>query len=299
MPHVALATYQKLPSLNDDDQLLVTALDELGIAAEPAVWDSADVCWDDFQTVMVRSCWDYHRRLPEFRAWIARVEGAGVALWNPPALLRWNSHKSYLRDLAARGVSIVPTRWLARGDACDLSDLLRHEGWSDAVVKPAVSASAFGTWRTSNSTAVADQPRLDELLHAGDVLVQPLIPEVRDPGEWSLVFLGGRFSHAVLKRPAAGDYRVQWEFGGSADARTPPRELIVDAERVVAAVPGGELGEPLYARVDGVVRAGKLVLMELELIEPHLFLGWEAGAAGRLATAVRAALSAGQSTRRR
>ena len=283
--------------MNDDDRLLVSALNEQGVTAVPAVWDSRDVSWDEFQGVLVRSCWDYHRRLPEFLAWIARLErdGPGRALWNPPELLRWNSHKTYLRDLAARGVSIVPTRWLARGDSFDLSELLRHEAWSEAVVKPAVSASAFGTWRTSNTAAAADQPRLDELLHAGDVLVQPLMPEVRDPGEWSLVFLGGRFSHAVLKRPAAGDYRVQWEFGGSADARTPPRELIMDAERVIAAVPGGE---PLYARVDGVVRDGKLILMELELIEPHLFLGWAAGARGggaatRLATAVRAALSAG------
>ncbi len=285
--------------MNDDDRLLVSALNEEGVTAVPTVWDSRDVSWDDFQAVLVRSCWDYHRRLPEFLAWIARLErgSPGRAVWNPPALLRWNSHKSYLRDLAARGVSIVPTRWLARGDSFDLSELLRHEAWSDAVVKPAVSASAFGTWRTSNTDAAADQPRLDELLHTGDVLVQPLMPEVRDPGEWSLVFLGGRFSHAVLKRPAAGDYRVQWEFGGSADARTPPRELIVDAERVIAAVPG----EPLYARVDGVVRDRKLVLMELELIEPHLFLGWAAGAsaATRLATAVRAALSAGQSNLRR
>ena len=118
-------------------------------------------------------------------------------------------------------------------------------------------------------------------------MVQPLIGEVRDPGEWSLLFFGGQFSHAVLKRPAAGDYRVQWEFGGSAEAMAPPRALIADAERVLAAAPG----TTVYARVDGVERDGHLTLMELELIEPHLFLGWDAGAAGRLAATLGALIT--------
>lgn len=288
---VALATYAKLPTLNDDDRLLLRALADLGVDAEPAVWDSPVVRWEEFQGVLVRSCWDYHLRLDEFLRWIARIEGV---LWNPAPLLRWNSHKSYLRDLAGRGVSIVPTRWLERGRSVRLSEVLQQEGWAEAVVKPAVSASAVGAWSTTLTGAAADQPRLEQLLRAGDVLVQAFMPEVRDSGEWSLLFFGGRFSHAVLKRPATGDYRVQWEFGGSAEAHAPSRELIADAERVLTAVPG----TPIYARVDGVARGGRLVLMELELIEPHLFLGWSAGAADRLATAVREALSA-QSTRSR
>jgi hypothetical protein len=234
--------------------------------------------------VLVRSCWDYHHRLEEFLAWVARLERAEVPVWNPPALLRWNSHKGYLRDLSARGIPIVPTRWLERGAPVDLAQLLRDAEWRDVVVKPAVSASAHGTWRTSVDAASADQRRLDELLRAGDVMVQPLMSEVRDPeeGEWSILFLGGRLSHAVLKRPAAGDYRVQWEFGGTAVTTAPPDTLLADAAAVMAAVPG----DPLYARVDGVERDGRLVLMELELIEPHLFLGWDAGAAARLAGAV-------------
>jgi hypothetical protein len=289
MKRIALATAEKLPTLNDDDRLLIPALAELGFAAVPAVWDAPDVCWDECHAVLVRSCWDYHHRLEEFLAWVTRLERARVPLWNPPAVLRWNSHKGYLRDLAARGVPIVPTRWLERGAPVDLARLLRDPGWREAVVKPAVSASAHGTWRTSVETARADQPRLDELLRAGDVMVQPLMSEVHDPlgGEWSILFFGGRASHAVLKRPAAGDYRVQWEFGGTAVTMAPPPKLIADAAAVIAAVPG----HPLYARVDGVERDGRLVLMELELIEPHLFLGWDNGAAARLATAVGATMA--------
>jgi glutathione synthase/RimK-type ligase-like ATP-grasp enzyme len=287
VPRIALATYAKLPTLNDDDRLLIPALAALGVTAVPAVWDSGQVCWDEFQGVVIRSCWDYHLRPSEFLEWIARLERGGVTVWNPADLLRWNHHKRYLRDLAARGVATVPTRWLARGEPADLRALLADAGWRDAVIKPAVSASASGTWRSSTGTASRDQSRLEALLSAGDVMVQPLLSEVSDAGEWSMLFLGGSFSHAVLKRPAAGDYRVQWEFGGSAVSATPPEGVQADAERVIAAAPG----DPLYARVDGVERDGRLVLMELELIEPHLFLGWDQGAAGRLAGALRAALA--------
>src|SRR5207244_9328881 len=152
MKRIALATYAKLPSLNEDDLLLVPALHELAVAAVPAVWDSREVCWEDFHGVVVRSCWDYHHRLEEFLAWVTRLERAGVPLWNPPAVLRWNSHKGYLRELAARGVPIVPTRWLARGRRVGLAQVLRDERWSDAVVKPAVSASATAASRTSAAT---------------------------------------------------------------------------------------------------------------------------------------------------
>jgi hypothetical protein len=286
MKRIALATCAKLPTLNDDDRRLIPALGELGLEAVPAVWDSPDVCWDEFRggAVLVRSCWDYHHRLEEFLAWVALLERAAAPVWNIPAVLRWNSHKSYLRDLAARGIPVVPTRWLERGASIELRRLLGDEGWRDAVVKPAVSASAFGTWRTSVETAGADQAPLDALLRAGDVMVQPFMSEVGNPGEWSILFFGGRFSHAVLKRPAAGDYRVQWEFGGTAAAAAPPPKLLADAEAVMAAAPG----DSLYARVDGVERDGRLILMELELIEPHLFLAWDAGAAARLAEALSA-----------
>src|SRR5256712_10643923 len=206
MKRIALATGANLPTLNEDDLLLVPPLRELGVTAVPAVWDSPEVCWEEFQAVVVRSCWDYHHRLEEFLAWVSRLDRTAVRVGNPPAVHRWTSHKGYLRDLAARGVSIVPTRWLERGAQADLAGLLRDAGWRDAVVKPAVSASAHGTWRTSGETAGADQRRLDELLPAGDVMVQPFTPEVVEPGEWSIVFLGGRVSPAGVQRPAGGGY---------------------------------------------------------------------------------------------
>src|SRR2546430_6076568 len=144
VPRIALATYAKLPTLNDDDRLLVPALAALGVTAVPAVWDSPDVCWDEFQGVLIRSCWDYHLRPLEFLDWIARLERAGVTLWNAGAVLRWNHHKRYLRDLAARGVAILATRRLARGGPGHLPALLGEAGWRDAGGKPPVPASPAG-----------------------------------------------------------------------------------------------------------------------------------------------------------
>src|SRR2546430_11127298 len=144
MQRIALATYTKLPSLNEDDLLVVPVLRELGVTAVPAVWDSPDVCWEEFQGVVVRSCWDYHHRLEEFLAWVVRLERAGIPLWNPPAVLRWNSHKGYLPDLAARGVPIVPTRWLGRGGPVDPPTLLEEPGWRGAGMKPAGPPSETG-----------------------------------------------------------------------------------------------------------------------------------------------------------
>src|SRR3989475_4932132 len=144
MKRIALATGAKLPTLNEDDLLLVPPLRELGVTAVPAVWDSPEVCWEEFQGVAVRSCWDYHHRLEEFLDWVTRLERAEVPLWNSPALLRWNSHKGYLRDLAARGVPIVPTRWLPRGRQVRLLQLLRDERWGGAVGEAARSGSAPG-----------------------------------------------------------------------------------------------------------------------------------------------------------
>jgi glutathione synthase/RimK-type ligase-like ATP-grasp enzyme len=191
-------------------------------------------------------------------------------------------NKKYLLDLAARGVPIVPTEYLAKADRPSLRAILARRGWTEAVVKPAVAAGTHGAWRTSLGAAQAGQARLAEQLGPGDVLVQPYMPEVASKGEWSLVFFGLEYSHAVLKRPAGGDFRVQEHLGGKTVAAEPGPSLVEQARRVITAV-----GEPLlYARVDGVERDGQFVLMELEINEPSLFLGLRDGAGRRFAEAI-------------
>jgi hypothetical protein len=284
---IALATSREVPTLTEDDRLLADELSRRGIAAEAALWDDGDVRWTQFDRVAIRSCWDYHRRPAEFLAWLDLLESERIPLWNPAALLRWNSHKSYLRDLEAAGLNVAPTAWVERGRSVSLSRLLEQRGWEAAVIKPAVSASAFRTWRVSSHDA--EDPRveraLDELLAEGDVLVQPFLSEVARTGEWSLVFFAGEFSHAVLKQAAEGDFRVQSEFGGRVIEATPPPPVLSGAREAAAKV-----RQPwAYARVDGVAENGLFTLMEMELIEPYLFLSSHPKAASRFADALEVA----------
>jgi hypothetical protein len=290
VPSIALATYAKLPELAPDDQLLIGALAPLGVRAVAAVWDDVSVAWDTFEGVVIRSCWDYHLRADEFFAWVDRVTALGVPIWNPPTMLRWNSRKTYLHDLAIGGVRTVPTLWLsgdgARRSTLSLEKILADTGWDVAVVKPVVSASAHETWKLTRSDARAHAAAHDARLHAlvsqHGVMVQPFIPEIETQGEWSLQFFGGAFSHAVLKRAAPGDFRVQREFGGTHDNVTPSASVLAAADRALTSAPG----RSVYARVDGVVIGGELVVTELELLEPALFLDAHPEAPGRFAAAI-------------
>jgi glutathione synthase/RimK-type ligase-like ATP-grasp enzyme len=283
MHRVGLVTYHRLPDLSGDDQLVLAPLARQGIRATPIAWDDPAIEWGSYDALVVRSTWNYHTSAGAFRAWIDRVDALGVPTWNPPAILRWNASKTYLRDLASAGVDIVPTRWIDRGCTATLPDLLDGAGWHAAVIKPAVSASAYETWRVDRSDLTPDdESRFARLGAAGDVMVQPFLTELARDGEWSLVFIGGEYSHAVLKRPRAGDFRVQHEHGGSAEPRTPAAPTLATARATLARVPG----EWLYARVDGVEINGRFVLVELEMLEPSLFLGADDEAAERFAAAI-------------
>jgi glutathione synthase/RimK-type ligase-like ATP-grasp enzyme len=286
MIRVGLVTCRKVPELTPDDLLLAGELGRRGVDPVALVWDDPRVAWDAFDALILRSVWDYHHRIAEFGDWLGGLKTAGATVWNPVSAVRWNLHKSYLRDLASAGVATVPTVWLDRGASVDLAEMLATHGWLQAVVKPAVSASAFATWLVEAGEAAAGQARLEELLAAGDVLVQRFEPAIRDAGEWSILFFGGAYSHAVRKRPRAGDFRVQEELGGTSTPAEPPSSLLDICRRILERIDGPWL----YARVDGIEQGGGFTLMELELIEPFLFLGSHPQAPGRLADALLARL---------
>jgi glutathione synthase/RimK-type ligase-like ATP-grasp enzyme len=226
----------------------------------------------------------------EFFAWIDRVAGLGVPIWNAPATLRWNSRKTYLHDLAIGGVRTVPTLWLlsdnGRRSPPSLASILADTGWERAVVKPVVSASAHETWTVARDdarvNAATHDGRLRAVIARHGVMVQPFVPEIETDGEWSLQFFGGVFSHAVIKRAAEGDFRVQREYGGTHETVVPPSSVVRQAERALRAAPG----DSLYARVDGVLIDGDLVVTELELLEPSLFLDADPAAPDRFADAI-------------
>ena len=288
MPTIALVTYASLPALADDEHPLITSLARLGIQAEPTVWDDASIDWSRFDAAVIRSCWDYHLRAAEFFDWLERVERLGVAIWNPLSVLRWNSHKTYLRDLAAAGVRTVPTIWVdtaALENEASLALLLDTAGWPAAVVKPMVSASAHDTWKLSRTDASEDplhDTRLHRIASGPGAMVQPLLTEITTDGEWSLQFFGGSFSHAVVKRAAPGEFRVQREFGGTFERVDAPQSIVRQAESALRVAPA----RTVYARVDGVVVRDDLIVTELELLEPALFLDADPEAPDRFAAAI-------------
>jgi hypothetical protein len=295
---VALATHAASPEATDDDRILLDRLAErYEGGAEAVAWDAPAADWGRYAAVLLRSTWNCHLQPDAFLAWVLRVEAAGASLWNPGPVVRWNLEKGYLRDIAAAGIPVVPTEWIPRGGEPALSTVLRCRGWETAVVKPSIAATAFRTWRTTPADAGAHSARLAALLAEADAMVQPFLAEVQQEGEWSFVFLGDgagppTFSHAVVKRPARWDFRVQPQFGGTVYSADPPRPLLRQAERAAAAVTRLAPGSLLYARIDGVVSEGAhappgtFLLMEAELIEPVLFLGRDEEAAPRLADAV-------------
>jgi glutathione synthase/RimK-type ligase-like ATP-grasp enzyme len=198
-------------------------------------------------------------------------------MWNAPQVTRANIDKIYLRDLEARGIAIPKTGWIDRADNASIAALMREERWDRAVLKPRIAATAYGTF------LIEGEPRLDDEqlgpARLSGALLQAVIPEIVDRGEVSLVYFAGRFSHAVIKRAKAGEFRVQKDFGGVVAAITPPAAVRSFADRVVATIPG----EALYARVDLVETSRGPLLMELELIEPELYFLYVPEAASRLA----------------
>ncbi len=272
--HIAFVTSAAHRDLTPDDHLAVTALERRGAQVTGTVWNDQSVDWGRFDAIIVRSTWDYHSHSQDFRAWIDMLDAMSAPVWNPPEMLRWNMQKTYLRDLERAGVPVIPTEWLTKGALPDLGALLEKRGWSDAVVKPVISAAANRTWRISRRIDPKSVEQIAESLAIGDVMVQPFIPEIQTHGEWSLIFIDGDFSHAVRKTPSEGDFRVQAHLGGEAATEDPGANVISIARRVLGAVPS----EWLYARVDGIETKTGFVLLELEMLEPSLyFLHTESG----------------------
>ncbi len=273
---IVLVTGATMAKPDPETHLLVAALAEIGVEAVVAPWDSPED-WAAYPLVVVRTPWDYFRRLPEFLAWAARTSQL-TAFVNPVSVIEWNSHKAYLRELAAKGIPTVPTLWLDRG-AADGAARLAATGWGEVVVKPAVSIGAIGALK-AHATDPACLAHLAALLAEGDVLVQPFIESVAAQGEVSLIYFGGAFSHAIRKQPAAGDYRVQDMYGGTNHPYQPAADEVELATLALSATPA----PTTYARVDMVrLPDGRPAVMELELIEPELFLGVAPEAPGRFA----------------
>ncbi len=278
---LALVTWSGLPDGAESERLMLPHLAAANVETEIVDW-RASCDFSKFDLIVLRSCWDYHLRAAEFISWLQRVAQTTSVL-NAVDTVLWNHNKFYLRKVEALGIEIAPTIFVNGNDAVEPDVWQKIKSWQKSVVKPAVSASAHKTW-LFDSAALPEKNDLKGRMPGEEFLLQQFIPEIETQGEISFIYIDGANSHAVLKRPAAGDFRVQKEHGGSAELFHPDSALLDQADEIAATVP--QVRDSLYCRIDAVARDGKLVLMELELIEPELFLGLAEGAAERFAKAI-------------
>ncbi len=276
MTRFAFLTLEERGSFVMDDALAIEELAGRGCQVDEVPWTRA-AAWDRYACVVVRTTWDYQRDCPGFLRTLERI-AAATALWNPVDVIRWNIEKTYLRELAARGVAVVPTTF---GHGPPGEALRARRGRH--VIKPVVSANADHTFVIDDGGDQAARADLAATFAARAWMLQPFVSSVASEGEHSLFYFAGRYSHAVVKRPKPGDFRVQEEHGGQITAEEPAGDLRAAADGVLAA-----LERPLLqARIDLVrLDDGSPALMELELIEPSLYFRMDPGAAARFADAL-------------
>jgi len=278
---IALITYAGLLNGAESERLVLPHLVAAGVEASIVDWNAA--CdFAQFDLVILRTCWDYHLRGAEFTGWLQRT-AQEVPILNNVETVLWNRNKLYLRELQALGIHIAPTMFVSGGESVQTEEWQHVREWQKVVVKPAVSATAYKTWLFEGAM-LPDEDALKRKMQGEPFLVQQFIPEIETQGEISFIYLDGVYSHAVLKRPAVGDFRVQKDFGGSAEAIVPSAALVKQAQAIAAAIQ--YVGNSLYCRIDAVEKDGQLILMEVELIEPELFLGLAEGTAERFAKAI-------------
>ncbi|MFA4899426.1 MAG: transporter [Brevundimonas sp.] len=262
---------------------LKATLESTGATVSPTPWtdhaeDASGLAAYDLILPVI--AWGYHRDHDRWLKACATWSEAGLAVANPAEVLRWNSDKTYLARLADRGAPIPPTRWTDRVTQDQVDAAFAETGASVLIVKPTVSAGAFRTLRLAPGEVLSDAPE-------GAAMIQPYLKSIETEGETSLLFFGGRFSHAVNKRPVAGDFRIQVQFGGLYTAVTPDAAAMALAQQVLAAIDEALL----YARID-MTRDddGRWVLMEAELIEPDFYLDHDPANGAGFAEAVKARL---------
>ncbi len=263
----------------DDDRHLMEGLAKHGIRTVRVNWADADFDWTQVQAAVFRTTWDYFEKFDQFRSWLEKVQGR-FPLHNSAELVRWNWDKHYLKDLERLGIRIPPTRVFEVGESVRLQELLDEFQCAGGIVKPTVSGAALHTYRFSRMEFETVEKLANSLLRSRAMIFQPFQNSVVERGELSLIVIDGNVTHAVKKVAKPGDFRVQDDHGGKAFSHEASIEEILFAEKAVRACPT----LPVYARVDIIQdNEGKLAVMELEVIEPELFLRFSPKAAHILA----------------
>ena len=265
-----------------EEQLLKAALQKQGLSVEITYWDNPTYNWSATKAVIFRTIWDYFERFDEFWKWLQELN-TKTKLINSFDLIKWNIDKHYLKDLSNWGIETVPTYFADKGCNIKLHEIARTNQWKDLVIKPAISASAFKTYKILADEIQGNEKLFNSLVQERDMLVQPYFETITQLGEASLMVFDGKFTHAILKKAQPGDFRVQDDFGGTVHNFIPTKVEINFAEKVFETCKS----KPIYGRVDIVWDSDKnFYLSELEIIEPELWIRNYPKSAERIAEAV-------------
>lgn len=276
---IALATCLAWPDLLASDAALRDALVHRGHTVVAVPWNGLVAPFMAADAVILRACWDYHEDPPAFLAWLDDLEHRKIPTLNPPTTVRWNFDKSYILELDRGGVRVPKTFIVESGDRAEIASIMDRAGWSEAILKPISGQSGFHVGKIHR-----DRP---DLWHGDEIptdksLVQEFEADIGEYGETTLVFFAGDFSHATRRIIPPGDWRANSQFGARQEAVTVTTQTIAQARAALDIVPTSHL----YARVDGIVRGEDLTVMEVELIEPGLYLHLAPGSADRFADAI-------------
>ncbi len=265
---IAAAGDEFVENILEEDRILTKALEKNGLKVTRTNWDDPEFNWADTKYVLFRTPWDYFNRYSEFAPWLE--DAAKVTKFiNPIDIITWNIDKHYMIDLQKAGINIPPTVFIEPGDMRSLTEITKELNWDEFILKPAISGGAWHTYRMNKDNIVEHEDIFKELIIERSMLVQEYQDSISAKGEVSYMVIGGKFTHAVLKKGKGEDFRVQENFGGTVNDYQPIREEIEFAEMVVER---SQPGIP-YARVDVMWdNNNELSLGELEVFEPALWL---------------------------
>lgn len=274
--NIALVTYldkgaYDSTTVESEDDKLLNFLNEKELNIEKVIWNDPRVNWENYSLAILKSPWDYFDLIEEFYSWLDFLEAKNIKLLNPIEVVRWNANKQYLQEIEAAGLKITPSFFLQNKESVNLEHFFEKFNTNKLIVKPCVSGGAKNTFKVTTDNVNEVNQKLNLLIQDEDFIIQPFLPEILESGEWSFIFFNGAYSHSLIKQAKPGDFRVQPAHGGSVHPQKPSEELIATAQQYVTLF----AKDCLYARVDGTIVNGEFLLMELELIEPFLFLNTE------------------------
>lgn len=270
-----------------EDNYAKEAFERRGLRVGRTNWDNADFDWTETEYIIFKTTWDYFDRFEEFMRWLHDVSKK-TKLINRIETIRWNVDKHYLLDLNKKGLNIPKTIFIESGDDSEFEKIFLNSGWKDSILKPVVSGGGRHTYKINKDNASEHEKIYRELIKNEAMMLQEFQYSVLDEGEKTFMVFGGKYSHAVLKKAKAGDFRVQDDFGGTVHEYEASKEEIEFAECVMS------LCNPLpvYGRVDAIKdNNGKLAVSELELIEPEMWFRTKPEAAEVYAEAVSLAMN--------